>query len=197
MALLKSAWEIALEKTEGIEADREKIKKEEAINRARRLAGTFLSEVEDQGASIEKAYSDADTETKELYRQGIATTIIANLALPQYPEFEERVKKMAFLTQLIDDEESVQLIDQAGKYMAQYLENRDSLLERSTQQYAPIYEQKREMMAQQYGRAPSTPMDQDPEFIKLLQKSFAQLSQQFQQALDQIKELLKEKFSLS
>ena len=55
MALLKSAWEIALEKTEGIEADPEKITRDLRINEGKRLAGTYLTEIESEGKELQAA----------------------------------------------------------------------------------------------------------------------------------------------
>ena len=49
---------------------------------------------------------------------------------------------------------------------------------------------------QQYGKASNLPLDQDPEFIQLLQKSYNQLSSQYQQVLDQAKGQLKAAWGL-
>jgi hypothetical protein len=40
-------------------------------------------------------------------------------------------------------------------------------------------------------------MDQDPEFIQLLQKSYNQLSSQYQQVLDQAKDQLRQDWELT
>ena len=55
-----------------------------------------------------------------------------------------------------------------------------------------MYEQKREQMMQKYGKAPSMSMDQDPEFVKMLQRNYTQLSNQYQEVLDQAKDQLKQ-----
>ena len=43
MSKIRSAWEIALEKTENIEVDRDRLRREENIRKARSLAGSFLN----------------------------------------------------------------------------------------------------------------------------------------------------------
>lgn len=53
MGKIRSAWEIALEKTENIQVDREKLKLEEDIKKARRAAGAFLNDEENKGESLE------------------------------------------------------------------------------------------------------------------------------------------------
>lgn len=198
MALLKSAWEIALERTEGIEADSEKIRKELIITEGRKLAGTYLSELEDNSSQLEAAFLKAEGEERELLTLGLATTVLLNLSLPQSLEYEERMKRIERIVEIFENEESeaVALIGQVSQLMGKYLQARDSLLERAQQQYAPIYEEKRERMMQQYGRAPNTPLTQDPEFIQLLQRNFNQLSSQYQHSLDEVKESLKERWGI-
>ena len=53
MGKIRSAWEIALEKTENIQVDREKLKLEEDIKKARRAAGAFLNDEENKGESLD------------------------------------------------------------------------------------------------------------------------------------------------
>lgn len=198
MALLKSAWEIALEKTEGIEADPAKIKRDMMINEGRRLAGSYLTDPEEDGTQLEKAYVEASEEDRKLLKLGLAATVVLNVALPQSEEYETRIAKMRHIAQVLDGKESssVQLIGQIGQFMGKYLQARDSLLERAKQQYEPMYEDKKERMMQKYGKASNLPLDQDPEFIQLLQKSYNQLSSQYQQVLDQAKEQLKSTWKL-
>ena len=170
MSLLKSAWEIALEKTEGIEADPEKIRKDKLIGEGRRLAGTYLTDIEADGAAFEKAYASVKK------------------------EYLDRLEKMQHIVQILDGPESdtAGLIGQIGQFMGKYFEARESLLERAHQQYQPVYEQKREQMMQKYGKAPNMSMDQDPEFIQMLQRNYTQLSNQYQEVLDQAKDQLKQ-----
>jgi dsDNA-specific endonuclease/ATPase MutS2 len=101
--------------------------------------------------------------------------------------------------EIIDGKESetVGLLGQIGQFMEKYLQSRDSLLDRARQQYQPMYEQKREQMMQKYGKVPNMSMDQDPEFVQMLQRNYNQLSNQYQQVLDQAKDQLKEAWSLT
>ena len=43
MGKIKSAWEIALEKTEGITIDKDKFRHGEDVAKARRIAGSYLT----------------------------------------------------------------------------------------------------------------------------------------------------------
>jgi hypothetical protein len=198
MALLKSAWEIALEKTANIEADPEKIREEMAFTDGRRLAGSYLTDLENDGKAIKNEYQTASDEKKEILKKAFGTTILLNIALPQSEEYEQRIEKMIYIATIIDGEkgEITLLLDHVGQFMGKYLNARDSLLERAREQYEPHWQQKRERMMQQYGKADGLSLDQDPEFINLVQKSFAQLSEQYQQVLDEAKEQIKENWNL-
>lgn len=198
MALLKSAWEIALEKTANIEADPEKIREEMAFTDGRRLAGSYLTDLENDGKTIKSEYETASDEKKEILKKAFGTTILLNIALPQSEEYEQRIERMIFIAAIVDGEqgETTLLLGHVGQFMGKYLNARDSLLERAREQYEPHWQQKRERMMQQYGKADGLSLDQDPEFINLVQKSFAQLSDQYQQVLDEAKEQIKESWNL-
>ncbi|HHU87813.1 MAG: DUF6657 family protein [Sphaerochaetaceae bacterium] len=193
MSLLKSAWEIALEKTKDIEADAKKIREDELFNQGRRLAGTYLNELEDTGSKIVKHLKKVEAEERELILNGIKATILSNIALPQNSLYSERLEKLGFLGEVIDGEEgeSVALLTQIAQLLEKFIQARDTLVERARAQYQPIFEEKREQMRQKYGKEINLSMDQDPEFIQFLQKNFNQLSNQYQQVLDQAKEQLK------
>lgn len=199
MSRLKSAWEIALEKTKDIEGDPKKIREDELFNQGRRLAGTFLNELEDSGSKIVKQLKNAQEEERDFILNGIKATILSNIALPQNTLFRERLEKLGFLGEVIDGEdgESVTLLVQIAQIYERYIQSRDTLIERARAQYQPIFEEKREQLRQKYGNGIGISMDQDPEFIQFLQRNFNQLSDQYQQVLEQAKEQLKSAWNYS
>ena len=193
MSRLKSAWEIALEKTKDIEGDPQKIREDELFNQGRRLAGTFLNELEDSGSKIVKQLKNAKEEERDFILNGINATILSNLALPQNTLYNLRLFMLGFLGYVIVGEvgESVALLVQIAQVFERFIQSRDTLIERARAQYQPIFEEKREQLRQKYGNGIGISMDQDPEFIQFLQRNFNQLSDQYQQVLDQAKEQLK------
>ncbi len=199
MSRLKSAWEIALEKTKDIEGDPKKIREDELFNQGRRLAGTFLNELEDSGSKIVKQLKNVKEEERDFILDGIKATILSNIALPQNTLYRERLEKLGFLGEVIDGEdgESVTLLVQIAQIFERYIQSRDTLVERARAQYQPIFEEKREQLRQKYGNGIGISMDQDPEFIQFLQRNFNQLSDQYQQVLDQAKEQLKSAWNYS
>jgi hypothetical protein len=199
MSLLKSAWEIALERTEGIEADTEKIKQDLLVDEGKRMAGAYLSDIEANIETLQSSFTEKSEQEKPFVKKGLALTIFANVTLPQNEEFENRIEKMQHIASVIDGEESesVQLLSQIGSFMGKYLEAKESLLERARAQYQPMFEQKQQQMMAQYGRATYSSMEQDPEFIKFIQKNYNQLANQYQETLEQAKDQLKVNWKIS
>ena len=198
MSLLKSAWEIALERTENIQADPDKIKKETVLNDGRRLAGAFLLADSPDPEPIEKAYSSCDATDKPIMREGIARTILLNIALPQTMDFETRFDRLLYLAELIEegDPNPLQMLGQIKQFLQKYLSARDSLADRMKQQYQGMFDEKQERMMQKYGKGINSAIEQDPEYIKLVQKGYAQISAQYQQALGDAKEQLKQMWGI-
>ncbi len=194
MSLLKSAWEIALERTEDIEVDTQKIRTDMLVDEGRRMAGAYLSDIEATFSTLESSYKEKNDTEKPYITKGLAITIIANIALPQSDDYIPRVEKMKDIASLIDGQEgeAVDLIGQIGTFMGKYLDSRDNLLERAKSQYQPLFEQKQQQQSAQYGRATYSSMEQDPEFVQFIQKNYTQLSAQFQQTLDNAKLQLKQ-----
>ena len=84
MSKIKSALELALEKTADISIDREAIRRDARVQEGRVLAGRYLSEPQD--VDLKKALSEADKKDREGIREGLAESLLANLTLPRLPQ---------------------------------------------------------------------------------------------------------------
>lgn len=197
MAVLKSAWEIALEKTEGITTDPQKVREDDLRTKGRRLAGAFLAEDNNEASTLEREYFKHTEQERLLIREGFVTTILMNLTLPQYSDYEIRFEKLTTLAALISSAESSapSIMQQIKNFFDNYLLSRDNLVERAKQQYLPIFEEKQQRMAQNYGGSGQMSLENDPDFINLIQSGYQQLNRQYQQALDQAKEQLEAEWS--
>ena len=79
MGKIKSAWEIALEKTESIEIDENRIRHNATIDAIRRIAGSYLlsdEDTEEKTAAALAAYSDEDL------KEALGQSIINSISLP-------------------------------------------------------------------------------------------------------------------
>ena len=199
MAIIKSAWELALEKTASLEADPVKIRRDMKIKEGRQLAATFLMDIDVKKEDTQKKYEAYPKEDKPIIKEGMALTLLSNLALPRNPLFKEAFLDILALGTIIsdDDEQITSLLMQVEGFFSQYLQNQEDLIERMKEQFGPHLEQKQAQLRQQYGPNFVLRPEQDPEFMKLLDKNLAQLDEQYNGILDQAKDQLKQLLKIS
>jgi len=194
MAIIKSAWELALEKTEKLQVDPVKIKRDLKVKEGRQLAGTFLSDIDATKEGTKKQYEAVPAEEKEAFKEGMALTMLSNLALPRNTAFKENFAKVLDLGMILGEgnEQLEQLLGQLEGFFSQYLENQEDLVERMKQQFAPALQQKEAQLRKQYGPNFTLRPEQDPEFMKLLDKQLSQLDDQYTNILTQAKAQIKD-----
>ena len=199
MALIKSAWELALEKTESLQADPVKIKHDLKVKEGRQLAATFLNDIEADAEAFAKQYAAYAGEEKPAIKEGMALTLLSNLALPRNAAFKDSFAKLIKFGLILgeDNAQLSELLGQLEGFFSQYLENQEDLVERMKQQFAPHLQQKEAQMRQQYGPNFTLRPEQDPEFMKLLDKQLSQLDDQYTNILTQAKAQIKELLGLS
>lgn len=199
MAIIKSAWELALEKTASLEIDPAKVKRDMKLKEGRQLAAALLMDIDVTEEETKKLYDASAEEDKETIREGMALTLLSNLSLPRTPLFKEGFPKILALGTIIadGDEQITSLLAQVEGFFTQYLENQEDLIERMKQQFGPHLEQKQEQLRQQYGPNFTLRPEQDPEFMKLLDKNLVQLDGQYNAILEQAKEQIKELLNIS
>lgn len=193
MALIKSAWELALEKTETLEADPVKIKHDLKVKEGRQLAAAYLMDIDVTKEETKAKFEGYKGEEKKAIQEGVALTLLSNLALPRNANFKEAFSKVLDLGSILaqDDSQVTDLLSQMEGFFSQYLQNQEDLIERMKQQFAPHLEQKQAQLRQQYGPNFNLRPEQDPEFMKLLDKNLAQLDEQYNNILLQAKDQLK------
>ena len=180
MSRIKSAWEIALEKTKDIEVDEAKYKEGTLEKEGMALAGRFLNSVEMSQDELAAKYGSYSDEDRAVVKKGIANTVFSNLGLPADNLYEMRFERIVALVVLISPEGSpaVGAIRQIGDLFSQYIQHRTDFVQR---------------MQEQIRQA----MEEDPEhtnsaqYAQLIQQNLKKLDAQYQGALDGAKESLK------
>lgn len=191
MSKIRSAWEIALEKTENIEVDRDKLRREENIRKARSLAGSFLNGDEQMTASdLEKQY--AEIEDQSAAREGIKLSLMQNITLSTEEDVTNRYEKLLALASLISKGNAgvMDLINQIISFLRQYPQHRKQLVEQLKQHFAPMLEQKAAQLKEKYGQDVPLSAENDPEFLKIAQQNLDQLAKQYEDTLKDAKEKL-------
>ncbi|AEV29175.1 hypothetical protein SpiGrapes_1362 [Sphaerochaeta pleomorpha str. Grapes] len=193
MAFIKSAWELALEKTETLQVDPEKIKHDLKVKEGRQLAAAFLMDIDITKEETLEKFSAYPAEEQKAVTEGMALTLLANLTLPRTEKFQESFAKITELGNIIapENEDLTSLMGQLEAFFSQYFKNQEDMIERMKQQFAPQLEQKQAQLRQQYGPNFMLRPEQDPEFMKLLDKNLSQLDTQYNNILMQAKNQIK------
>ena len=191
MSKIRSAWEIALEKTENIEVDRDKLRREENIRKARSLSGSFLNGDEQMTASdLEKQY--AEIEDQSAAREGIKLSLMQNITLSTEEDVTNRYEKLLALASLVSKGNAgvMALMNQIISFLRQYPQHRKQLVEQLKQHFAPMLEQKAAQLKEKYGQDVPLSAENDPEFLKIAQQNLDQLAKQYEDTLKDAKEKL-------
>ncbi len=129
MGRIKSAWEIALEKTESIEVDANKIRHNANIDAIRRKAGAYLLSEED---TEENTKSELMKYSQEDLKEALGQTIINSLSLPQTEMGEsKKPQRLSFLLSIAlpGNTEVANFLSDVLNHMAQYPKHRDQMME--------------------------------------------------------------------
>lgn len=193
MSEIKSALELALERTADVKSDKSKLDAHESRQAGMRLAGKYL---EDPSLNVAKELKHVDREKRDATRAGFYQVMLSHLALPGQESDLERLKLVdRGLQQVIRDSRMVEgLMDQVVQYMQQYLDTKNQLVERLRERFEPRLRQKEQQLAQQTGRQVRLDPANDPEFAQALNQNITQLQDQYGQVVDQAKEQLDELF---
>jgi hypothetical protein len=186
MGKIKSALELALERTESIKGDRNSIDQYEAKQRGKKLANAFL---ENPGDGLEGELKKCPKEERDALEQGVFDLLLSQVNLPAVKEDRDRIEAAGKgLQAVIRDgrfsalcRQFLQAIDQYLNEMTQY----DELIRR---QYAPKLRQKEEELSRRLGREVQLDPFQDPEFVKLYAQNMNALKESYQALVDQMRE---------
>ena len=187
MGKIRSAWEIALEKTADIQLDKEKYQHDAELARIRKIAGGYLSD--DEGKSLEEITKELAAFSATDLREALSITILQSLSLPQEEVLDDRYGKIEALAAIAtrDDEQVKELLDQLVGFLKQYPLHRKDLLEKMKAQYKPVLEEKAAQLSKQYGTEIHLNFENDKEFIEAARQNLERLEAQYQATLTNAK----------
>jgi hypothetical protein len=186
MGKIKSALELALERTESVKGDRSSIDQFEAKQRGKKLANAFL---ENPGDGLEGELKKCPGEELEALKQGIFDLLITQINLPAVKEDQRRIEAAGKgLQAVIGDGRFAALYKQFLQAVAQYLSETDRYDEALRRQYAPKLRQKEEELSRRLGREVRLDPLQDPEFVQFYSQSMTALRENYQGLVDQARE---------
>jgi hypothetical protein len=191
---IKSALEIALERAAPVKSDKGSIDQYEAKQQGKKLANAFLS---DQTIKIEDELKKTPEDRRENFKKGIFETLISQLILPVTEDDQKRVEAAGRgLQAVINDRRFTALCQQLGQVLSQYLNEMAHYDKAIRQQYAPKLRQKEEELSRRIGREVRIDPFQDPEFIGFYNQSMNALKENYQTAIDQMREDARQLFGV-
>lgn len=188
MTHIKSALEIALERTEDVKGDKQTLRTHDLKNEGMRLVSEALRTPEK--AQDVKTRADALPEKdRASFLEGVRSALLSNISLPSGDLYEDTLEALrgVFLAVGKDKRRTNSVFDQLKNFMAQFLENRKKLEQDLETQYQPKLRQKEQELYQRMGAEVHLEAMQDPEFASLLHENRTKLEEHYGEALNQAK----------
>jgi hypothetical protein len=189
MALIKSALELALERTEGLSVDKEELRRKELFNQGRVAAAKALEEgaghLETQLAAQEKALKKDEY---HLFAEGVVENLLSRIMLASDAAATAALGRAAELLDKATRGKALDGLQKISGMLQQYGTEVGQLKQAITQQLGPQLRQR----AQQAGANPATyVMERDPAYLKVLAENLEPLRAEYQAGLDQVKAEIK------
>ncbi len=193
MGEIKSALELALERTKDIKGDPEALARHEAKLEGKKLLARIN---EESDLNVRKAIKEFPKEKRDWVREGLFEVLLTSINLPTEEVDLQRLGPIeSGLKGVIDDEHNVSyLMEQVRNLFKQYLDNRQQIIESLRSQYEGRVKEREQQMAQQYGRQMKLDVSSDPEYQKAVQQHLGQLKSQYEQVVTQVRDQLRSMF---
>ena len=198
MAIIKTALEIALEKTDNIKGDKSTIDQFEMRQSGKKLANSFLSGEAELAEELKKVSENQ----KYSLKQGVFDVLIAQIAIVTNKDDLTRLEKVGngiaiLLENSRNKSEFPGMYKQFLQIMGQYLQELSQYDQAIRQQYAPKLRQKEEEISRKIGREVRIDPMQDPEFITFYNQHMTALKGNYEPVISQAKEEAKSAFELT
>lgn len=203
MALIKTALELALERTRDVAGDPSLLAAHEARQRGKKCAGVFLDGLDsidedalpaDPAARLDQFRTALPPSTdpasaSKAFREGAFEVLVSQIKLPELPADLERLSLVGMgLSVLLASQSFEQLFAQLKTALEQYLSDIERYEDLIRQQYAPKLRQKEEEIARRTGRAISLDPMQDPEFVQFRAQNMQALRERYEGAVEQVRQ---------
>ncbi len=184
MSQIRSALEIALEKTADIHGDPSAGKTRELKNAGKKAAGEF---VETGDISVlKKTVESYSPDDRGEVIGGAASLLLTQISLPDTEKSLEKTDRIiAALDALVPGKGITQFGAQIQEVFRQYLSGMEHIEKSLVQQFMPKLRAKEKELSQRYGQEIHIQPSQDPEFATLLSRNMAALKEQYGQAVDE------------
>ncbi|MCL2208583.1 MAG: hypothetical protein FWC19_00810 [Treponema sp.] len=189
MGVIKTALEIALEKTNGVKSDKSSIDQYNAKQRGKKVAGFFMAGEADLSREIKETPDDQ----RDSLKQGIFEVLISQISLPSVSsdnkDDEKRIESAGNgLSVIINNKQFSKLFQQLTQVISQFSRETTQYDQAIKQQYAPKLRQKEEELSRRLGREVRIDPFQDAEFVAFYNQHMNALKGNYETAVTQVKE---------
>ncbi|WP_461248558.1 DUF6657 family protein, partial [Treponema sp. R6D11] len=192
MGVIKTALEIALERTGAVKSDKSGIDQYEVKKRGKKLANAFL----DGDADIVSEIKKTPAQDRETLKQGIFDVLVTQIALPTANSDEKRIERLGKgLSAVINNNEFSEMYKQLTGLFAQYLQEIAQCEQMLRQQYAPKLRQKEEELSNRMGREVRIDPFQDPEFVNFYNQNMNALKTNYETVVERAREETRRMFN--
>lgn len=189
MSQIKSALEIALERTADIKSNASVGKKRELNNCGKKIASDFLSD--NDLTAFKKAFGGYKHEEKDLVIEGALKLFMARIQLPADETEKQKVMLIGQgLEMLLPHKNMTALFQSVDQVFSRYLEAQQQIEAALTQQFMPKLRQKQQQLEKQLGQQIELSPSQDPEFAQALSRNLDALKDQYLPSVDEIKHFI-------
>ena len=183
---IKSALEIAFERTSEVKSDKSSIDQYDARQRGKKTAHEYLENPQINFLSIIKQNPD---DQRESFRQGLFEAFVSQVSLPSAKEDTQRIEAAGKgLAAILNNNRFNALVKQLYEIIGQFMDESAQYEEVIKQQYAPKLKQKEEEISRRLGREVRIDPYQDPEFAALYSQTMSSLKANYQNVVDQFRE---------
>jgi hypothetical protein len=191
MGEIRSALDIALEKTAHIEGDPKSADNRDLKNSGKKAAGDYLSSGDAQ--ALADALAGKDEERARMVIEGIVSILLASLHLPAgEADLDKTARVGAGLEAILPRSGMAQLFGQVDQILRQFLAEGEQLKNALEQQFGPKLRAKQQELARRYGQ--NIPMDlhQDPEYLNALSRNRRALDEKYDAVIDEVRARVRE-----
>ncbi|OHD11582.1 MAG: hypothetical protein A2Z96_02045 [Spirochaetes bacterium GWB1_48_6] len=190
MGLIKSAFELAMEKSEGLTVDKEALKQENSFKKGRTIGLKSLSEGVD---FFKKEWKLLETDKEFSLKDGklgVMEAWLSTFTLKIIPEGDKTILPLDSLMDILTGKSSSEILSQIKELLDQFQQDAIQLKTAIIQQLGPRLKQRAEQMAAQSGTAMRYVMERDPEFVKVMNQNLEKLREQYLPHLEMFKKNL-------
>jgi hypothetical protein len=188
MSRIKSALELALERTEDVQGDKSSLEQYEAKRQGSKLANEYMEDPA-SAAALETALKKAPDTVKAALRQGMFEVFAARISLPADERDLKRIEALGKgLQTIIRDPRLPALWKQFQAAAARYLDDAAQYEDAIKRQYAPQLRQKEAELSRRLGQEVRIDPFQDPEFVAFYKKNMDTLKSSYEMIIQDVRE---------